>query len=142
MTSVIEIVNLWYIDNRSDKVYNVKLELKDPTSDKWIVDFEYGRRGSNLVKGTKTPTPTSYVKARTVFNSLVSSKVNKGYNHVGDEKQMQNSISRTLLQMLDIYYQKDLVTNNELTKLQTLLRSSDFENQKLAEKLITSKISK
>jgi predicted DNA-binding WGR domain protein len=142
MTSVIEIVNLWYIDNRSDKVYNVKLELKDPTSDKWIVDFEYGRRGSNLVKGTKTPTPTSYAKARTVFNSLVSSKVNKGYNHVGDEKQMQNSISRTLLQMLDIYYQKDLVTNNELTKLQTLLRSSDFENQKLAEKLITSKISK
>lgn len=139
MTSVIEIVNLWYNDNRSDKVYNVKLELKDPIKHTWIVDFEYGRRGNNLIKGTKTLTPTSYTQARRTFDSLVQSKINKGYMHTRNEKQLQNEVSKMLLNLLDVYYKKDLISNNELTKLQTLLQSQDWESQKLAEKLINIK---
>lgn len=142
MVSVIEIVNLWNCQGNSDKVYNVKLELKDPMSNQWVVDFEYGRRGNVLIKGTKTPTPTSYVKARRLFDTLVQSKINKGYEHTKDEKQLQNAVSGMLLNLLDIYYRKDLLSENELSKLQVLLRSNDFENQKLAEKLINVKISK
>jgi hypothetical protein len=53
---------------------------------------------------------------------------------------LQNEVSKMLLNLLDVYYKKDLISNNELTKLQTLLQSQDWESQKLAEKLINIKI--
>ena len=60
--------------------------------------------------------------------------------HTKNEKQLQNEVSKMLLNLLDVYYRKDLISNNELTKLQTLLQSQDWESQKLAEKLINIKI--
>ena len=142
MSSVVNIVNLWYNDNRSDKVYNVKLELSDPNEQKWIVDFEYGRRGNNLVEGTKTPTPTKYQKAKQIYDKLIQSKVNKGYEYIQNQEQLQAKVSLMLLNLLDVFYKKDWINNNELQKLQGMLRSQDWESQRLAEKLINTKIIK
>jgi predicted DNA-binding WGR domain protein len=142
MSSVVNIVNLWYNDNRSDKVYNVKLELSDPNEQKWIVDFEYGRRGNHLVEGTKTPTPTTYQKAKQIYDKLIQSKVNKGYEYIQNQEQLQAKVSFMLLNLLDVFYKKDWINNNEFEKLQGMLRSQDWESQRLAEKLINTKIIK
>ena len=140
--SVINIVNLWYSDNRSDKVYNVKLELADPTQQKWTVDFEYGRRGNRLVEGTKTPSPTTYQKAKQIYDKLIQSKVNKGYEYIQNKEQLQAKVSLMLLNLLDVIYKKDWINNNEYNKLQGMLKSQDQESQKLAEKLINIKFIK
>ena len=140
--SVINIVNLWYSDPRSDKVYNVKLELADPNNQTWTVDFEYGRRGNHLVEGTKTPMPTSYQKAKQIYEKLIQSKVNKGYEYIQNKEQLQAKVSLMLLNLLDVIYKKDWINNNEYNKLQGMLKSQDWESQKLAEKLINIKVIK
>jgi len=142
MVSIINIVNLWYNDNRSDKVYNVKLELADPNNQTWTVDFEYGRRGNNLIEGTKTPSPTNYQKAKQIFDKLVASKTNKGYEFIKNQKQLQRDVASMLLKKLDLFYEKQWVTNNEYTKLQGLLQSNDDESQVLAERIINKIIIK
>jgi bifunctional non-homologous end joining protein LigD len=77
IVSAEEKTNLWYYDNWSDKVYNVF--IVDKGSDKFVVNFTYGRRGSTLNKGTKTPTPVSLEKAQAIYGKLINDKLSKGY---------------------------------------------------------------
>lgn len=72
---------LHYQDDRSDKVYEV--DLCEVAADQYVVNFRYGRRGSNLRDGTKTAMPVTRVEAERVFDKLVASKVNKGYRSTG-----------------------------------------------------------
>lgn len=80
---------LKFQQGNSDKVYQVDLiETSTERDNRYLVNFRYGRRGSNLREGTKTPDPVTFEKAEKLFDSIVISKVNKGYN---DEKQSTSS---------------------------------------------------
>lgn len=68
---------LHFKSEKSDKVYEV--DLCEAGDGEFIVNFRYGRRGTNLREGTKTPFPESRAKAEDIFESLVQSKTNKGY---------------------------------------------------------------
>ncbi len=72
---------LVFSQGSSDKAYEV--DLCDVSSgnnaDQFVVNFRYGRRGTALREGTKTPTPVSRADAEKIFDSLVVSKLNKGY---------------------------------------------------------------
>ena len=69
-------ISLYYREGNSDKVYQVQIE---PTVGGYYVNFQYGRRGSSLVGGRKTPAPVSLDRARQIFDGLVSAKQAKGY---------------------------------------------------------------
>lgn len=61
----------------SDKIYEAELlELAD---NQYIVNFRYGRRGSNLKQDSKTKQPVGLTEAEKIFKSLLVSKINKGY---------------------------------------------------------------
>lgn len=69
---------LYFREGNSDKVYHVALEANG-SPERFVVTFAFGRRGATLQTGTKTPEPVPYLKALGIFNTLVVSKLNKGY---------------------------------------------------------------
>ena len=72
--------HLHFQQGKSDKVYEVDLVmLTSPKPKKYLVNFRYGRAGTNLREGSKTASPVTLDKAEAVFNSVVISKINKGY---------------------------------------------------------------
>lgn len=71
-----ENISLYYREGPSDKVYQVAIVPKDSGH---LVTFAYGRRGSALSAGTKTPAPVSYDEARRIYDKLVREKMAKGY---------------------------------------------------------------
>src|SRR5271163_347531 len=56
-----EKITLYFKQGSSDKVYSASIE---PEGSKFVVNFEYGRRGSTLATGTKTSTPVDYESAK------------------------------------------------------------------------------
>lgn len=74
-------INLYYREGSSDKLYHVQLE---PVDGGFVVNFQYGRRGSTLQTGTKTPSPLPLDKAKTVYDKLVAEKKAKGYTEGTD----------------------------------------------------------
>ena len=69
---------LYYREGSSDKIYHVSLEANG-SPDRFLVRFAFGRRGSTLQIGTKTPAPVDYDTALKTFNRLVADKMAKGY---------------------------------------------------------------
>jgi bifunctional non-homologous end joining protein LigD len=76
-TAAAESATLYYRAGGSDKVYQVAVE---PTGTGFTVNFAFGRRGSTLQTGTKTPQPLAYEQAKKVFDQLVREKTAKGYS--------------------------------------------------------------
>jgi bifunctional non-homologous end joining protein LigD len=70
-------VTLYYRQGSSDKVYQAWVAPKG--SDRYAVEYAYGRRGSTLKTGTKTREPVTHEKAHTVLWKLVRQKMDKGY---------------------------------------------------------------
>lgn len=64
----------------SDKVYEV--DLCNTSEQLYVVNFRYGRRGSNLKEGSKTEQPVSLAEAEKIFDKLVNSKLKGGYQDV------------------------------------------------------------
>jgi predicted DNA-binding WGR domain protein len=78
---------LAFTEGNSDKVYEVDLcEQSNHSEYRFLVNFRYGRRGTQLKEGTKTPVAVDAQKAEDIFNSLVVSKLNKGYVDVNAAK--------------------------------------------------------
>src|SRR4051812_25310266 len=73
-------VRLEFREGTSDKVYEVDLCEVGPGQ--FVVNFRYGRRGSALRDGSKTPAPVSQAKAQQLFDSLVAEKRGKGYQDI------------------------------------------------------------
>lgn len=71
-----ESINLFYTEGSSDKAYQAQLEEKDGG---WVVNFQYGRRGSTLKGGTKTASPVSFAVAKVEYDKIVREKKGKGY---------------------------------------------------------------
>jgi bifunctional non-homologous end joining protein LigD len=72
-----ESVTLYYRAGGSDKVYQVAVE---PSGTGFAVNFAFGRRGSTLQTGTKTPRPLAYEQAKKVYDQLIREKTAKGYS--------------------------------------------------------------
>ena len=82
--NVIECVELRYQEGTSDKVYHASIERSGAG---YVVNFAYGRRGSALNTGTKTPQALPLAAAESVYRKLVQSKTAKGYRvHSGAER--------------------------------------------------------
>ncbi len=81
---IIENIELRYQEGSSDKVYKASVEK---SGDLYVVNFAYGRRGSNLNTGTKTEAPLQLNAATQVYRKLVDSKLAKGYRvYSGSER--------------------------------------------------------
>jgi len=73
--------DLFYRRDSSDKEYHVQIVRETPVSfPAWYhVEFQYGRRGSNLITGTKTDYPVTLDQAEVIFWNVVTEKTRKGY---------------------------------------------------------------
>ncbi len=67
---------LYFREGSSDKVYQAGIR---PKGGGYMVHFAYGRRGSTLNTGSKTPQPVEYQIAKGIYDKLVRDKVAKGY---------------------------------------------------------------
>lgn len=75
-------VALYFQEGGSDKVYEV--DLCEVSSDSFVVNFRYGRRGTPLRDGTKTPLAVDRAKAEKIYDALVNEKRSKGYREAGE----------------------------------------------------------
>jgi len=71
-------VSLGLREGNSDKVYIV--DLCEVAGRKFVVNFQFGRRGQPLKDGTKTDAPVAEAVARSIFAKLVEEKTRKGYS--------------------------------------------------------------
>ena len=71
-----ENTTLYFRSGPSDKVYQASIQPKDAG---YLVHFAYGRRGSTLSTGSKTPAPVDYPTAKGIYDKLVREKLAKGY---------------------------------------------------------------
>lgn len=69
-------ISLYFCEGRSDKEYRAEIV---EVHGGHVVNFRYGRRGSALTSGTKTPAPIDLNQATAIFNKLVKEKTTKGY---------------------------------------------------------------
>ncbi len=67
---------LYFRQGPSDKVYQASILPKDQG---FLVHFAYGRRGSTLTTGSKTPAPVEYQIAKGIYDKLIKEKTAKGY---------------------------------------------------------------
>jgi bifunctional non-homologous end joining protein LigD len=95
--------SLYYKEGSSDKEYHVQIQK---ANEGYLVMFQYGRRGSTLTSGTKTPKPVTLAKAEAIFEKLVTEKKAKGYTegeagtpYVGTPK--EDRVSGLLPQLLN-----------------------------------------
>ena len=77
---LIQRTTLIFQEGRSDKVYEV--DLCQTGSDRYVVNFRYGRRGGKLKEGVKTERDVPLAQAQRVFEQLVNSKISSGYRDV------------------------------------------------------------
>ncbi|MFB2938624.1 WGR domain-containing protein [Aerosakkonemataceae cyanobacterium BLCC-F154] len=91
---LIKRTTLHYQEGTSDKVYEVDLCLVG--SDRYVVNFRYGRRGANLKEGVKTEQPVTLAQAEKVFDKLVSEKTKKGYQDVSSTLVTETPAPKTL----------------------------------------------
>ncbi|HEY8376177.1 MAG TPA: hypothetical protein VIK91_06795, partial [Nannocystis sp.] len=75
-------VSLGLREGTSDKVYIV--DLCEVGRDKFVVNFQFGRRGAALKDGTKTEVPVREAVARSIFAKLVDEKKRKGYRETAE----------------------------------------------------------
>ena len=68
--------SLYFREGHSDKEYHVAIRPQDGG---YIVTFAYGRRGSTLTNGSKTPDIVTLVQATAIHDKLVREKTAKGY---------------------------------------------------------------
>lgn len=68
--------SLYFTEGSSDKEYHLQLAARGTG---FVVDFQYGRRGSSLTSGCKTAEPVSYEQAAPVYAKLALEKMGKGY---------------------------------------------------------------
>ena len=129
--------NLHYMDFKSDKVYYTEL-CKIPKTNLWNINFAYGKRGNNLVEGTKNKNPLPFYKARLIYDKLIQSKVKKGYKYT-DLQQKHGERIRVYSSFAAEMVGEKILTVDEYSNIAKMLYSNDPETVKLAEVLIETK---
>ncbi len=72
-----EHLTLFFRQGSSDKTYQASIVPKDGG---FVVQFQYGRRGSALQSGQKNPEPVPYDEAKRIYDKLICEKLAKGYS--------------------------------------------------------------
>jgi bifunctional non-homologous end joining protein LigD len=114
-------IDLFFQEGGSDKEYHIQLVgLGDGT---YVVNFQFGRRGSKLNSGTKTVEPVPLDKAQKVYNSLKREKMNKGYepdydamhvfNAAATQVKPQSKTVHILPQLLNPIEEADIYINDD-----------------------------
>ena len=134
---LIQSTNLWYVDSRSDKVYQAEL-CKIPKDNLWNITFAYGRRGTTLIHGTKNLEPISYDEAKRIYTSLINSKLTKGYEHTNIDW-VSNNRTRAYVSFASELMNEKYITEDEYSTVTRMLYSNDPETVKLAELIIEQK---
>jgi len=80
--------HLSFKEGSSDKVYQVSIESDGKSLHS--VTFAYGRRGTTLTYGCKTTQPVTLPEATKIRDSLVKSKLSKGYQIDGESQQPES----------------------------------------------------
>jgi len=83
-----EHITLYFRQGSSDKTYAASIQPQDGG---YVVQFQYGRRGSALQSGQKNAVPVPYDEAKRLYDQLVASKKNKGYTPGEDGTPYQHS---------------------------------------------------
>ncbi|TAF67325.1 MAG: WGR domain-containing protein [Cytophagales bacterium] len=86
---LIKQTKLFFREKNSDKVYEI--DLCEVGEGRFVVNFRYGKRGTQLKEGTKTEQPTDQANAEKIFAELESEKRKKGY-----KTQEENTAPKTL----------------------------------------------
>jgi bifunctional non-homologous end joining protein LigD len=81
--------SLYYKDGSSDKEYHIQLISKDSG---WMVEFQYGRRGSSLKSGVKTTAPVEHAVALKAYSKVVQEKLREGYTESQTGAVYQSSV--------------------------------------------------
>jgi bifunctional non-homologous end joining protein LigD len=79
----VQATSLFFKEGPSDKEYHVQIEK---SGSGYVVNFQYGRRGSTLKPGTKTDSAVSLKEAEKIYTKLVNEKTGKGYVARGPAK--------------------------------------------------------
>ena len=107
-TPAAQTIALFYREGSSDKEYHVHLKERDGG---WVVEFQYGKRGSALRSGAKTKDPVDYATAKKTYDKTVQGQLKDGYTE--DEG--------------GAIYQSAMATNDFTGVLPQLLNSVDLE---------------
>lgn len=81
-------LTLRFCEGSSDKVYQAQIV---PQGEGYVVNFQYGRYGTALQTGCKTPVPVTLEAAKKVFSKLASEKKSKGYTENGSGTAYQDT---------------------------------------------------
>lgn len=116
-----ESAELFFQEGSSDKVYRASLEQDERG---WVVNFAYGRRGTALTTGTKTPTAVGYGVAKKVYDKLIVEKTSKGYTN----KEGGNTFSGTIGKggITDTGHRVQLLNEIEVEDVERYIVNRDF----------------
>lgn len=107
---VLESTTLYFRESSSDKIYQAAINEGD---DGCTVTFAYGRRGSTMKDGCKTPAPVAYAMAKKIYDKLVSEKTAKGYTPGADGTPFSGSSTKersgVLCQLLNPIEETDVM---------------------------------
>jgi len=118
-----EQISLYFQSGSSDKEYHTQL-IEEGNG--FVVNFQYGRRGSALKAGTKTKEEVTLEEATKIYTKLVKSKLAKGYSEgeTGEVFQSPDLKDRTT----GIFPQLlNEIKNDE--ELQAMIDDDDFVGQ-------------
>ena len=135
---LIQTTSLHYSDHKSDKVYYAEL-CKLPKNNFWNIKYYYGRRGNALKSGIKNEKPLPFLKAKQVYDKLITSKQNKGYNAFYNSSQILTSRTKLYMFFASELSIENYITEDEYTTVTRMLYSNDPETVRLAEILIETK---
>jgi bifunctional non-homologous end joining protein LigD len=98
-----ETIALFYREGSSDKEYHVHLKARD---NGWVVEFQYGKRGSALRSGVKTKDPLDFATAKKTYDKTVQGQLKEGYTPdeggaIYQSTPLQNDFTGVLPQLLN-----------------------------------------
>ncbi len=96
-------ISLYFKQGSSDKEYHT--QLIDKGDGDYVVDYQFGRRGSTLRGGTKTSTPVSLEQAEKIYTKLVNSKEGKGYTQGTQGNSFSPAVSENNKKKIHIFPQ-------------------------------------
>lgn len=103
---------LHFREGNSDKVYEVDLCA---VGEQFMVNFRYGKRGTDLKEGSKTTSPVNRDEADRIFQKLVDEKTRKGYHTIGSQSAEEEKPKT----VTSLYVDEEARKNAILTPLQS-----------------------
>lgn len=122
--NTIQKVSLFFKDGSSDKEYNAQLIQSDSG---YLVNFQYGRRGSTLTSGSKTPAAVSLEAATKIYNKLIAEKTGKGYKPGNDSG--SGNFTTVTTSTKDIVFVPQLLNPIDESEIESYLLDDSFGAQ-------------